>query len=91
MKVKAYIHLVINSWSPKPTITILGHDASDSEGYELLEVREIDVDMPEDFSPQSMKLRQLEKQKKKVIDDYQSTLAKINDEISKFNCLEMTP
>lgn len=91
MKVKAYIHVSQNSWETKPTISIFASDVTNSlDEYELLEIREIDVDLPENYSAQAFKLRQLAKQKEKAIENFHLTIAKIEDEIKKYQCLEMT-
>lgn len=91
MKVKAYIHVHQYEWDDKPSIIIYSHDASqNSGGLELLEVREIDIELPADFSLQALRIRQLEKERQKVIDDYHKTIARIDDQIKKFQCLEMS-
>lgn len=90
MKVKAYICVSQNEWDSKPIITVLPFDGSVDGNYELIKVQELDVDVPENFSMQGFQIRKLQKEKEKAIQQYQAKIAQIEDQIKKFQCLEMS-
>jgi hypothetical protein len=52
--------------------------------------QEIEIDVPEDYDPTAQKVAALEKQKCKVMADFQQTVDKINEKISKLQALEYT-
>jgi len=89
MKVKAFIHITQHDWNKSPTISVYPCDMT-NYGHELLEVREIDVAIPDGFSAQALKLRQLAKEKEKVIEQFHKTIAAIEDQVKKYQSLEMT-
>jgi hypothetical protein len=52
--------------------------------------QDIEIEVPGEFDPRAQQIAALEKEKQKVMADYQKTVTEINDRISKLQALEYT-
>ena len=52
--------------------------------------QEVDLEVPDNYDPRARKIAALEKQKQKVMADYQKMVTEINERISNLQALEYT-
>ena len=84
VKVKAYVNYLKYSWEDKGEFEVLSFKAADDNHRTYVCEQEVEVDVPDNYDPRAQKIAALEKQKQKVMADYQKTVTEINDRISKF-------
>lgn len=85
-----HIHHVQFSWDKEGQYQVFACKLDDSEFRTYVGEQEIEIDVPDDYDPRAQKIAALEKQKQKVMADYQKTVTEINDRISKLQALEYT-
>lgn len=92
MKVKVTAHIYYNqfSWQDKGDYTVFSCKLEDNEHRTYVGDQEIEIDVPENYDPRAQKIAALEKHKRKVMADYQTTVDQINERISKLQALEFT-
>ena len=92
MKIKTTVHIYFNqySWENKGDYTVFSCIFDDTESRTYVGEQEIEIDVPDDYDPRAQKIVALEKQKQKVMADYQKTVAEINNRISNLQALEYT-
>ena len=90
VKVKVYVHYLKYSWEDKGGFEVLSFKADDDNYRTYVCEQEVEVDAPDNYDPRAQQIAALKKQKKKVMADYQKTVAEINDRISKLQALEYT-
>jgi len=90
MKVKttAHIYYCKFDWDAKGRFEILSFKADDDNYRTYIGQEEIEIEVPDDYDPRAQQIAALEKQKQKVMADYQKTVTGINDRISKLQALE---
>ena len=90
MKVKtiAHIHYSKYPWDDKGRFEVLSFKADDDSYRTYIGAQEIEIDVPNDYDPRVQQIAALEKQKQKVMADYQKTVTEINDRINKLQALE---
>jgi chaperonin cofactor prefoldin len=52
--------------------------------------QEVEIEVPDNYDPRAQQIAALEKQKQKVMADYQKMVTDINERISKLQALEYT-
>lgn len=89
MKVKAtvYIHYCKWIWDDKGEFEVLSFKADDDDYRTFVCEQEIEIEVPNNYDPQKQKIAALEKQKQKVMAEYQSTVNEINERISKLQAI----
>ncbi len=92
MKLKATVHVFCckYSWEANATFQVFSLKMDDDEYRTYVGQQEIEIDVPEDYDPTAQKVAALEKQKRKVMADFQKTVDTINEKISKLQALEYT-
>jgi len=90
VKVTAHIYFSKYSWEEKGEYLLFYAKIDDSETMAHVSSQEIEVDIPDDYDPRAQQIAALEKQKQKVMADYQKTVTEINERISKLQALEYT-
>ena len=90
VKVKAYVHYLKYAWEDKGEFEVLSFKADDDNHRTYVCTQEVEVDVPDNYDPRAQQVAALEKQKQKVMADYQKTVIEINDRISKLQALEYT-
>lgn len=92
MKVKttAHIHYLKLDWEAEGRFDILSFKADDDIYRTYVGEQEIEIEVPENYDPRAQKIVALEKQKQKVMAEYQKTVTEINERINKLQALEYT-
>ena len=83
VKITVYIHYCKFIWDNKGEFEALSFKADDDDYRTFVCKQEIEIEVPDDYDPRVQKIAALEKQKQKVMADYQKTVNEINDRISK--------
>ena len=92
MKVKIKAHIHYNKWMFEETgeFQIFPCKLEDDAQRTYVGEQEIEIDVPDDYDPRAQQIAALEKQKQKVMADYQKTVTEINERISNLQALEYT-
>ena len=92
MKVKTtvHIHYFKYDWDAEGRFEVLSFKADDDNYRTYIGQQEIEIEVPDDHDPRAQQIAALEKQKQKVMADYQKTVTGINDRINKLQALEYT-
>lgn len=90
MKVKTtvYIHYSQYSWEERGEYNVFSCKLDDSEHRTYVGEQEVEIEVPDDYDPRAQKIAALEKQKLKVMAEYQKMVTDINERISKLQALE---
>ncbi|CAB4171643.1 hypothetical protein UFOVP924_9 [uncultured Caudovirales phage] len=90
IKLTAHIHFRKYHWDEKGEYQILYVALPDDETLTYICAQEVEVEIPDNYDPRAQQVAALEKQKQKVMADYQTMVAEINNRISKLQALEYT-
>ncbi len=93
MKVTTTVHIYHSqySWETTPRYSVYSLKIDDSEHMTYVGAQEIEVEVPDSYDPRAQKIAALEKQRQKIMADYQKTVNEINERISKLQAIEYTP
>lgn len=89
MKITAHVFVSQESWQTNPQFIISSSDMT-SMGYQFVSSHEVEFDAPENFSMQQFQIQKLAKEKEAAIDAFHKKIAEIDDQIKKYQCLEMS-
>lgn len=89
MKITAHVFASQESWQTKPQFIISSFDMT-SMGHQFISSHEVEFDAPENFNMRQFQIQKLAKEKEAAIDAFHKKIAQIDDEIKKFQCLEMS-
>ena len=89
LKVTAYIHYLKWAWEEKGRFEVFTFKADDDEARTYVGQQEIEIDVPENYDPRAQQIAALQKQKQKVMADFQVTVDQINRQISELQSIEM--
>ena len=92
MKIKttAYIYFQQFSWEKNGGFIVFSCKLEDDSFRTYVCSQEIEIDVPENYDPRAQKIAVLEKEKQKVMADFQKSVDDINEKISKLQALEYT-
>lgn len=92
MKIKTtiHVHFTKHSWEPEGKFQVFYCQLDDSEYRTYVGGQEVEIVVPDDYDPRAQQIVALEKQKQKVMADYQKSVTEINDRINKLQALEYT-
>ena len=90
IKLTAHIHFRKYHWDEKGEYQILYVALPDDETLTYICAQEVEVEIPDNYDPRAQQVAALEKRKQKVMADYQTMVAEINNRISKLQALEYT-
>ena len=90
VKIKAHIHYSKWDFEEKGEFVIFPCKLEDDRQRTYVGEQEIEVEIPDNYDPRAQQIAALEKQKQKVMADYQKTVTEINDRISNLQALEYT-
>jgi len=92
MKIKTtvHIHYQQNSWENEGKFIVFYCHLDDTKDRTYVGAQEIEIEVPDSYDPRAQQVAALEKQKQKVIADYQKSVMDINYRISKLLALEHT-
>ena len=88
IKLTAHIHFIKYSWETEGEFQLFSVKLDDSDYRTYVSDQEIEVDVPDGYDPRSQQIAALEKQKQKVMADFQKSVTEINDRISNLQALE---
>jgi hypothetical protein len=90
IKLTAHIHHVKYEWDKEGTYQLWFAKVADDDSRTYIGEQEVEVEVPDNYDPRPKQIAALEKQRQKVMADYQKTVTEINDRISKLQALEYT-
>jgi hypothetical protein len=90
MKIKIYIHHQKYEWEDKGQYLVYSHKFDDTDYRTYVGEQEIEIEVPDNYDPRAQQIAALEKEKRKVMADYQKKVTEFNDRISKLQALEYT-
>ena len=90
IKVTANIHFVKHSWDNEGKYELFSIKLDDTDYRTFVREQEIEIEVPEGYDPRAQQIAALEKQKQKVMADFQKSVAEINERISNLQALEYT-
>jgi hypothetical protein len=92
MKIKttAHIHYSKWLWEDKGEYQVYSCRLDDAEHRTYVGEQEIEIEVPDNYDPRAQQIAALEKQKQKVMADFQKSVAEINERISNLQALEYT-
>ena len=92
MKIKTTVHIHYSKyeWEKEGEYLVYSHQMDDTDYRTHIHEQEIEIEVPDHYDPRAQKIAALEKEKQKMMADYQKTVTEINDRISKLQALEYT-
>ena len=92
MKIKTTAHILYCKYSfeEKGQYLVFYAKVNDDEDRTYVGEQEIEIEVPDNYDPRAQQIAALEKEKQKVMADYQKTVTEINERISKLQALEYT-
>jgi hypothetical protein len=90
MKIKTTVHIHHQKyeWEDKGEYLVYSCKLDDSDYRAYVCEQEIEIEVPDDFDPRAQQIAALEKQKQKVMAEYQKTVTEINERINKLQAIE---
>jgi hypothetical protein len=86
---KLYIYFCKYAWETEGKFVPFAYQ-HDSDHYTFVCEQDIEMEVPDNYDSRAQQIEGLEKQKQKVMADYQKSVTEINDRISKLQALEYT-
>jgi len=86
---KLYIYFCKYTWETEGKFVPFAYQ-HESDHYTFVCEQDIEMEVPDNYDPRAQQIIALEKQKQKVMADYQNSVTEINDRISKLQALEYT-
>jgi DNA-directed RNA polymerase beta' subunit len=92
MKSKSTIHIHFQkyTWQEEGKFVVFSWKCEDSESIAYVSSQEVEIEIPENYDPRAQQIAVLQKQKQKVMADFQKSVDDINERISKLQALEYT-
>ena len=90
MKIKTVVHIHYSQfdWEKKGRFEVFSYKIEESTHLTYVGPQEIEVDVPESYDPRPAQIAVLEKEKQKVMADFQKSVTDINRRISELSALE---
>ena len=90
IKLTAHVHHVQYPWEDKGMYQLWFAKLDDDDTRTYIGEQEVEVEVPDDYDPRAKQIAALEKQKQKVMADYQKMVNDINEKISKLQAITDT-
>jgi hypothetical protein len=89
MKIKTIAHIHYSKWhfDEKGEFQIFPFKLEDDKHRCYVGQQEIEINVPDDFDPRGQQIAALEKEKQKVMADYQKTVTDINNRINNLKAI----
>jgi len=89
MKIKTTVHIHYSkcSWEEAREYLVFSHKMNDTDYRSHICEQEIEIEVPDNFDPRAQQIAALEKQKQKVMADYQKTVTEINNRINNLKAI----
>lgn len=91
MKTKIYIHTLLDSPQASPQVAVYSVDLSEYNCGTVIEVREIEVDLPSHDALIAGQVEQLKKERDKIYNDAASRAASITERLERFLAITNEP
>jgi hypothetical protein len=88
IQITAHIHFVKHSWETEGRFDLFSIKLEDTDYRTYVGEQEVEIEVPEDYDPRAQQIAALEKQKQKVMADFQKSVDEINERISKLLAVE---
>jgi hypothetical protein len=90
IKITAHIHFNKHSWETEGRFDLFSIKLDDTDYRTYVGEQEVEIEVPEDYDPRAQQIAALEKQKQKVMADFQKSVDEINERISKLLAVELS-
>jgi hypothetical protein len=90
VKIKAHVHYNKYRWDDKGEFEVFSFKFDDDDHRTYVGEQEIEIEVPDGYDPRAQQIAALQRQRGKVMADYQKTVDDINEKISKLQALEYT-
>jgi hypothetical protein len=87
IKITAHVHYSKWHWEDKGEYQIFPCKLEDDKQRVYIGEQELEIDVPNDFDPRGQQIAALEKEKQKVMADYQKTVTDINNRINNLKAI----
>ena len=87
IKIIAHIHYSKWHWENEGEYQIFPCKLEDDKQRIYIGEQEIEIEVPDDFDPREKQIAALEKEKQKVMADYQKTVTEINNRINNLKAI----
>ncbi len=88
IKLTAHIHYKKYAWEETGEYQIWFAKLDDDDTRAYIGEQEVEVEVPDNFDPRPKQIAALQRQRGKVMAEYQKTVDEINDRISKLQAIE---
>jgi hypothetical protein len=88
IKLTAHIHFVKYAWENEGEFQLFSVKLDDTDYRTFVNEQEIEIEVPENYDPRAQQIAALEKQKQKVMADFQQSVTDINERIRNLQALE---
>jgi hypothetical protein len=89
-KLTAHIHFVKYSWETEGEFQLFSVNLDDTDYRTYVGEQEVEIEVPDGYDPRLQQIAALEKQKQKVMADFQKSVDEINERISKLLAVEFS-
>ena len=90
IKITAHIYYFKYSWEDEGKYQLWFGKLDDDDTRTYIGEQEVEVEVPDNFDPRPRQIAALQRQRGKVMADYQKTVDQINERISNLQALEYT-
>jgi hypothetical protein len=90
IKITVHIHHQKYEWEDEGQYLVYSCKLDDTDYRAHICEQEIEIEVPDDFDPRAQQIAALEKQRQKVMAEYQKTVTEINERINKLQAIEHT-
>ena len=89
MKIKTTVHIHYSKyeWEKEGEYLVYSNKLDDTEYRTYICKQEIEIEVPDNFDPRGKQIAALEKEKQKVMADYQKTVTEINNRINNLKAI----
>jgi hypothetical protein len=88
--VNGFVHLRTSAWSKPDDYVLMSMKFEDDEDYLFVNDGVLTFTIPEGFDPRAGQVERLQKEKIKLMADFQNRVTEIERKISELTCLEMS-
>lgn len=87
IKITAHIHYNKDVWDEKGRFEVFTFKFDDCDYRTYVGEQEIEIEVPDNYDPRVQQIEALEKEKQKVMADYQKTVTEINNRINNLKAI----
>ena len=88
MKIKTTVHIHYSKYEwEEGEYLVYSHKFDDTDYRTYVGEQEIEIEVPDNYDPRAQQIAALEKEKQKVMADYQKTVTEINNRINNLKAI----